>query len=651
MRQRGMTSDIAKDKKTRRPRLRDFIDFVNARQNLNLSSEYAPLWEWSVRQPADFWRAVWDFFDVVGAFGDGHIQNPHAMPGAIFFADASVNVAENLLRCADESPAIIARDERGGRVVFSRAQTLLQTRQLAGWLRANGVREGDTVAAYMPNIPETVIAFLAASSIGAVFSSCSMDFGADSVCERFLQTAPKVLITADGYSYNGRALSRTNEVQQIGERLTTLQRVLHVPYLEKDSSPPHGAQHWQAALKSAKLTEFVQLPFNAPLLSLFSSGTTGAPKCIVHGGGGVLLQHLKEHGLHTDIVADDVVFYFTTCGWMMWNWLVSALAQQAAIVLYEGTPLHPTPSVLWDIAAEEGVTMFGASAKYIDAMRQASAVPIQTHQLPKLRTITSTGSPLSAEGFDFVYESIKADVHLASISGGTDIVSCFALGNPLGKVRRGELQCRGLGMDVRVLDDAGKEIINTAGELACISPFPTMPLMFRNDSDGAKYRAAYYEYFPNVWRHGDWASLSSDGMLTIYGRSDATLNPGGVRIGTAEIYRPVQKFKEVSEVVAIGQQWQNDTRIILFIVLADSANKAAVLELKQQLRLAIRRDASPRHVPSKIIVVDDIPRTRSGKISEIAVREVVHGRAVKNENALANPKSLLCFRNLPELAE
>lgn len=625
-----------------------FIRHVKARRGLNLPLQYAPLWEWSVAEPAAFWREVWDFFAVVGTPGGGVITNPKAMPGAQFFTDAKLNFAENLLQNADSRPALIAWNEQGRTTTLSRAEVLAQTRQLAGWLRAAGVGPGDCVAAYMPNIPETVIAFLAASSIGAVFSSCSMDFGADSVVERLGQISPKILITADGYVYGGRVIAREAAVADIVKRIPSISATVVVPYLTTAARLPANGCHWAKALAAAPLADFYRSDFNTPLLALFSSGTTGLPKCIVHGAGGVLLQHLKELALHTDIAAADKVFYFTTCGWMMWNWLISALALEAAPVLYEGNPLHPSPAVLWEMAAAERVAVFGVSAKYLDAVRNSGISPVAGGDLSALRTICSTGSPLLAEGFDYVYAHIKQDVQLASISGGTDIVSCFALGNPLDPVRRGELQGRGLGMAVAVYDESGQAQTGIPGELVCVAPFPTMPLGFWGDAGGGKYRAAYYEHFAGVWRHGDWVTLTAGGGLIIHGRSDATLNPGGVRIGTAEIYRPVEAFAEIAEALAVGQEWRGDTRVILFVRLA----AGGVLDeaLHKRLRTAIRTAASARHVPSQIIVAADFPRTRSGKISEIAVREAIHRRPVKNLKALANPQVLAFFSDLPALA-
>ena len=630
----------------RHSKIAAFVRHVNAAHNLKLPLDYPPIWEWSVAESKTFWHEVWDFFAVVGDKGSGEVVNANDMPGARFFADARLNFAENLLRNADDRPALISWDENGRRKTTSRAELAVQTRALAGWLRAQGVKPGDSVCAYMPNIPETITAFLAASSVGAVFSSCSMDFGPDSVVERFGQTAPKFLFTADGYEYNGRPIDRRAEVEEVATRLPSLEKVVHVPYLHAEYTPTKGVL-WAEAKAESEFDDFWRGEFNAPLLALFSSGTTGVPKCIVHAAGGVLLQHLKELGLHMDIRAGERAFYFTTCGWMMWNWLVSALALEAAVVLYEGNPLYPSASALWKMAEAEKITLFGASAKYFDALKRTESSPKTEHDLSALRTICSTGSPLSPEGFDYIHRDIHDDVQIASISGGTDIVSCFALGNPLDSVRRGELQGRGLGMAVSVYDESGKSIVGEPGELVCESPFPCMPLGFRSDPDGSRYHAAYFDYFPGVWRHGDWATLHPHGGMQIHGRSDATLNPGGVRIGTAEIYRPAESLPEVAEALAVGQEWQNDTRIVLFVKLA----AGAVLddELRGRLRDVIRRRASPRHVPAKIVSVADMPRTRSGKITEIAVRETIHGRPVNNLGALANPEVLEYFRGLEAL--
>ena len=624
----------------------EFVNHINGAHDLNLPLDYPKIWEWSVLESKTFWHEVWDFFSVIGDKGSGEVVNANAMPGARFFADAKLNFAENLLRNADERPALISWDENGKRKTISRAELKAQTESLAGWLRAQGVKPGDGICAYMPNIPETIMAFLAAASVGAVFSSCSMDFGPDSVVERFGQTEPKFLFVADGYYYNGRTINRHAEVKEVVSRLPSLERIIHVPFIDAEDVPAEVVL-WSDAKAGSEFDDFWRGEFNSPLLALFSSGTTGVPKCIVHGAGGVLLQHLKELGLHMDIRAGERAFYFTTCGWMMWNWLVSALSLEAAVVLYEGNPLYPSASALWTMSEAEDITLFGASAKYFDALKKAEASPKKTHELSSLRTICSTGSPLSPEGFDYIHRDIHGDAQIASISGGTDIVSCFALGNPLDSVRRGELQGRGLGMAVSVYDESGSSIIGEPGELVCESPFPSMPLGFRNDGDGSRYHAAYFDYFPGVWRHGDWATLHVHGGMQIHGRSDATLNPGGVRIGTAEIYRPAESLPEVLEALAVGQEWQEDTRIVLFVRLVEGVELDD--DLRCRIREVIRSRASPRHVPSKIVGVGDMPRTRSGKITEIAVRETIHGRPVNNLGALANPESLEYFRDLEAL--
>ena len=639
-----------KEKRRKNSKLSFFIDFVNDKFRLHLSLAYSPLWDWSIRCPEDFWTAVWDFNGIIGDKGSPALISKDTMPSAKFFPHGKINFAENLLRNPNDAPAIIAWDERGYQTnVLSRRQLLNETAALAAWLQAQGIKPGDRVCAYMPNIPETIVALLATSALGAVFSSCSVDFGVDGVIERFGQITPSVLITVDGYRYGGKAFDRRQEVAAIVEKIPSLRAVMMISYLTEMPIPTHYHPRWETPPPdSAPTLGFYHTDFNAPLAVLYSSGTTGVPKCIVHGAGGTLLQHAKEHALQTDIRAGDKVFYFTTCGWMMWNWLVSALMQEAAVVLYEGNPMTPTPTHLWDMAAAEKITLFGTSAKYIDALRKSSISLKQTHDLSALKTVYSTGSPLLADSFRYVYEAIKDDVHLASISGGTDIVSCFLLGNPLDAVHTGEIQCRGLGMEMAVFDDNGKPQIGEVGELVCKAPFPSMPVGFWNDNSGEKYRNAYFQRFPGVWTHGDFATHNANDSFVIHGRSDTTLNPGGVRIGTAEIYRHVEKFDEILESVVIGQQQNDDERIILFVRLANGADLND--DLKRRICDTIRQNASPRHVPARIITIADIPRTRSGKISEVAVRQTVHHQAIKNANALANPESLALFRNLAELA-
>jgi acetoacetyl-CoA synthetase len=519
-------------------------------------------------------------------------------------------------------------------------------------LRNAGVLAGDRVAGYLPNMPAAVIAMLATTSLGAIWSSCSPDFGVQGVLDRFGQIEPKVLIAADGYYYAGKTIDVLPRIREVLDRLPTVQKTVIVPYTQErpaitDLTGAVMLADFSRAFEPRDI-EFERLPFDHPLYIMFSSGTTGVPKCIVHGAGGTLLQHIKEHRLHTDVKRDDRVFYFTTCGWMMWNWLVSALASEATVLLYDGSPFAADGHILFDYAQAESIDVFGTSAKFIDAAAKLGLEPVKTHDLASVKTVLSTGSPLAPEGFDYVYRSIKRDVQLASISGGTDIISCFALGNPTGPVWRGELQCRGLGLSVDVYDDAGRAVRGQKGELVCTAPFPSMPVRFWNDVDGSRYRAAYFERFPGVWCHGDYVELTVHDGLVIYGRSDAVLNPGGVRIGTAEIYRQVERLDEVAESLAIGQDWSNDVRVVLFVRLREGLTLDDALV--EKIRKQIRDNTTPRHVPAKVVQVTDIPRTKSGKIVELAVRNVVHSLPVKNLEALANPEALELFRNRSELA-
>ncbi len=628
-----------------------FVREVADRHGLSLD-DYAALHGWSVEAPEQFWRTVWDFCGVIGEPGKTVLLEGDKMPGARWFPEARLNFAENLLRLRDDSPALVFCGE--GRVLrrISHADLSGQVVRLAAALRASGVVAGDRVAAYLPNMPEAIVAMLAAAGIGAVFSSSSPDFGVQGVLDRFGQITPKVLIAADGYYYNKKALETLDKLAEIAARLPSVEQVVVVPYLS--GSPdltgiPNAQTFADFIAPHAGETEikFDSFPFNHPLYVMYSSGTTGAPKCIVHGAGGTLLQHLKEHQLHGDIRRGDRLFYFTTCGWMMWNWLASGLASGATLLLYDGSPLAQGGRLLFDFVESEEVTHFGTSAKFIDALAKSDLRPRDDYRLAALRTIFSTGSPLAPESFDFVYRQIKADLNLASISGGTDIISCFVLGNPTLPVWRGEIQCRGLGMAVDIFDEAGEPVRGAKGELVCTRPFPSMPLGFWNDPDGARYRAAYFERFPGVWSHGDYAELTEHDGVIIYGRSDATLNPGGVRIGTAEIYRQVEQLPEIMESLVIGQDWRDDVRVVLFVRLKEGIelDDALIAKIKQ----TIRTNTTPRHVPAKIIAVADIPRTKSGKITELAVRDVVHGRRVKNQEALANPEALKLFEDLPEL--
>jgi acetoacetyl-CoA synthetase len=613
-------------------------------------TDYGALHDWSVSEPAAFWQALWDFSGVIGEQGSGAtLENGDRMPGARWFAGARLNFAENLLRGADTEPAIIFRNERGDRLEINWCGLRADVARVAAGLRADGVAPGDVVAGFLPNLPEAVISMLATASIGAIWTSCSPDFGIQGVLDRFGQVKPKVLFTADGYFYAGKTVDSLAPIASAIEQLPSVARVVVVPYVQsKSGTAVHSrstrfADYGERGAPAA----FARLPFDHPLYVLYSSGTTGAPKCIVHGAGGTLLQHLKEHLLHTDLKPGDRLFFFTTCGWMMWNWLASALASRATIVLYDGSPLHPGPGVLWTMAADEAVTVFGTSPRYLAAIEKAGYKPRERHGLAVLRTVLSTGSPLGPEQYDFVAAAIGPDIQLASISGGTDIVSCFALGNPLLPVYRGELQCRGLGMRVEVWDDAGRPVTGEKGELVCTAPFPSMPVGFWNDPGGARYHAAYFERFPGVWHHGDYALLTPRGGLVILGRSDAVLNPGGVRIGTAEIYRQVETLDEVLESVVVGQDIGHDVRVVLFVRLREGLTLDD--PLRERIRRQIRANTTPRHVPAKIVQVPEIPRTISGKVVELAVRETIHGRPVKNTDALANPAALAHFRDLPDL--
>ncbi len=624
----------------------NFIEVLNRENGLSLQN-YDELYDWSVESMGEFWSALWDFSGVIAETkGEVFYQPADKFTDASFFPEARLNFAENLLRTSNDSDAIVFRGEGDLRARLTRAELYTQVAQFAAYLKQVGVEPGDRIAAAMPNIAETVVAMLAATSLGCVWSSCSAEFGEQGVLDRFEQIEPTVMLLCDGYFFNGKRIDFLAKAKNIVPQLPTLKSVVLVPYAGESDLP--GSVLWADAINNdASDIDFIQLPFDHPLYILFSSGTTGKPKCIVHSAGGTLLQHLKEQQLQSDLKAGDRFFYFTTCSWMMWNWLVTGLASDATIMLYDGSPFYPDGNVIFDYAQDEKFSFFGTSAKYIDAVKKAGLKPIETHDLSDVRVIASTGSPLLPESYDFVYEGIKNDVCLASVSGGTDIVSCFVLGNPTGAVYRGEIQARGLGMAVEVWNDAGQPVIAEKGELVCVKPFPCKPIGFWNDTDGSRYKSAYFERFENIWSHGDFAELTERGGMIIYGRSDAILNPGGVRIGTAEIYRQVENLEEVMESIAVGQDIGGDVRVVLFVVLREGLILDE--ELVNTVKMKVRTGASPRHVPAVIVQVPEIPKTTSGKIVELAVRDVIHGREVKNVNALANAEALEHFKDLPAL--
>ena len=610
--------------------------------------DYAELHRWSVEQAPEFWNQLWDFCGVIGEKGGETLVEGNRMPGARWFPQARLNFAQNLLRRRDGAEAIVfwGEDRIKRRMTYKQLYGLVS--RMAQALADVGVQKGDRVAGYLPNLPEATAAMLATASLGAVWSSCSPDFGVQGVLDRFGQIEPKVLFCADGYIYNGKEFDCQEKAMQVLDKLPSVEELVVIDYIGETATAGTSLYEFLEPFERQEIN-YQPVAFNDPLYILYSSGTTGVPKCIVHGTGGTLLQHLKEQRLHSDVRVADRLFYFTTLGWMMWNWLVSGLASEATLLLYDGSPFVNRGRLLFDYADAERMTHFGTSAKFIDSLAKTGLKPIETHQLKKLRAVLSTGSPLLPEGFDYVYQNVKQDVCLSSISGGTDIVSCFVLGNPAAPVWRGEIQAKGLGMAVEVYDENGRAVVGEKGELVCTRPFPAMPIGFWNDADGAKYRAAYFEKYPNVWRHGDWSEITAHGGIIIYGRSDAVLNPGGVRIGTAEIYRQVEQLEQVVESLVIGQDWQGDVRVVLFVKLRDglALDDAVVNGIKRR----IRDNTTPRHVPAKIVQVSDIPRTKSGKIVELAVRDVVHGRAVKNLEALANPEALAQFKNRPELAD
>ena len=629
-----------------------FLNTVEKDFNLTLDS-YRDLHQWSVNYPAQFWKAIWSFCEIKASVTyDEALIDEDKFPGAKWFTGCQLNFAENLLRFRDDRIAIVGILENGERRSISYADLFIEVEKMVSAMRHYGIKPGDRIAGFMPNIIETVVAMLATTSIGAIWSSCSPDFGINGVCDRFGQISPRILFTADAYYYNGKTINCLEKVEAIQQQIEGIEKVVVVPLV--DQNPEFGAVQnavlWNqfAANKDVSPLEFEQLPFDHPAYIMYSSGTTGVPKCIVHGAGGTLIQHVKEQRLHVDISPDDVLFYYTTCGWMMWNWLVSGLASGATIVLYDGTPFANEGSLLLDAIDNEGITVFGTSAKFVSSLDKAGVKPGLSHNLSSLKTILSTGSPLSQESFDYIYRDFKQDVCLSSICGGTDIISCFILGNPMLPVYRGEIQCLGLGMAVDFWDEAGQPVREEKGELVCTVPFPSAPIGFWNDAGDAKFISAYFDSFSNIWAQGDYGEITEHGGIIIHGRSDAVLNPGGVRIGTAEIYRQVEKVDAVIDSIVVGQDWEDDTRVILFVVLREGLTLND--DIINELKLTIRKNATPRHVPAKVIQVADIPRTISGKIVELAVRNVIHNEPVKNTDALANPEALEYFRELPDLA-
>jgi len=639
--------------KLNKTNLSHYSDFIKKNYNFNSGNDFNKIWKWSVDNPKFFWKSIWDFTKVKGNLGNILLQESNIFFKNKFFTDTKLNYAENILSKNNKDAAIIFKSENNYKTKISWKDLNTHVAKISNWMRSKGIKKGDRVAAYLPNIPETVIAYISTSVVGGIWSSCSTDFGTTGVIDRFSQISPKILFIADIYFYNGKKINVLDRLNEILENVPSINKVIIVPYpgTKFKNKERKNTYDWNKLIASEKniKIQYEMLNFNDPIAILYSSGTTGKPKCICHGVGGVLLQHNKELQIHSDVKKNDRVFYFTTCGWMMWNWLIGALSCGATILLFDGFPMYKKNDLLFDFISEEKATLFGISAKYIDALSNSKVIVKNKFDLSQLRTICSTGSPLSSEGFKYIYKNIKEDVHLASISGGTDILSCFVLGNLFQPVNAGEIQNRGLGMDVDIFNEKGISIKNKKGELVCKKPFPSMPVKFWNDEKNKKYKEAYFEKYENVWHHGDFAKITDNGGFIIFGRSDTTLNPGGVRLGTSEIYSVVENLEEVMESIVIGQSWKNDIRIILFIVL----NKGYFLtdEIKDKIRKKIRINASPRHVPSKIIPVIEIPKTKNGKLVELAVKQTIEGEKIKNLEALANPDSLKQFKNIKELHE
>jgi len=635
--------------------LAKYSNFIKKNYKFKSNNDFNKIWKWSVNNPKFFWKSIWEFTKVQGDKGSIFLKESNIFYKNKFFPDSKLNYAKNLLKKNNEQESIIFRSENGYKTTLTWKNLNSHVAKVSNWMKSIGVKKGDRVAAYIPNVPEAVIAYLSTSAIGAIWSSCSPDFGTEGVIDRFSQITPKILFIGDKYFYNGKRINILERLPKILNKIPSIEKVVLIPYpgtdIQKTNEFKVETHRWNELinLNSENKIPYMLSNFNDPLAILYSSGTTGKPKCICHGTGGVLLQHNKELQIHSNVNDNDCVFYFTTCGWMMWNWLVGALSSGAKILLFDGFPMYKKDDLLFDIASKEKVTLFGISAKYIDTLNNNKVVPKKNHDLSKLKTICSTGSPLSKDGFRYIYEKIKKDVHLSSISGGTDIVSCFVLGNLFQPVYEGEIQNRGLGMDVDIFDEKGHSIKNKKGELVCKTPFPSMPIKFWNDNGDKKYKAAYFEKYKNIWHHGDFAKITNNKGFIIFGRSDTTLNPGGVRLGTAEIYNEVEKFKEIKESIVIGQIWKNDIRIVLFVVLNKGYNLND--KIKSKIKKTIKNNASPRHVPAKIISILDIPKTKNGKLVELAVKQTVEGEAIKNLEALANPDSLKQFKNIKELNE